>query len=345
MKIGLHMMVKGDLDRVGKCLESQLGFADYYAVAVDEREEDDPVYDLCKSIVGDGVYRHQWPNNYSVARNRTLAHLLEQHPDIDFVYWMDSDDICTSDLKSIRQRIDDFRPNSVTGIYQYSSHLSHDRVRLWRVVDGKSSRIWIGAIHDADYQLFNTGGPDVRWEDWVVTHTRVHRDPMSHFTVIDIGEAALAAAPDDLRTMFYLAREYTFVGYYQDALRWMNEYIERSPFTNEKYEALMEAANIYKISQATDKAKELLHKAITLMPRLPFAAVRLADIHREAGEWKDAEHWYRYALGCTDLRGALFDHEFVRTAYAAKWLAVVLHKQGKPTYEWRYWDTLYEETV
>jgi len=342
MKIGLSMVVKGSLDYIGPCLKSQLGFADCFSIAVDPRPEDDEVFELCRSIVGDGAYRQEWPNNYSVARNLSLGHLLEHHPDVDYVYWMDSDDICHSDLAVIKRRVEDVQPDHVVGMYQYSPHLIHERVRMWRVVDGRSTRVWVGPIHDCDFQIFDSGGPAVKWDDWVVTHVREHRDPESHFKTIEIGEASLAIAPDDLRTLFYVAREYSFVGYYEDAIRCFKSYLERSHNVPERYQALIDLAMIHVTIKAPERSIELLSEAVDLMPNVPFAAVRMADVYRESESFERAEYWYKYALECKDFN-CLFDWTYMRTTYAAKWLAFVMCKLGRPEKEWRYYDNLYEE--
>jgi len=339
MKIGLHMVVKGDLDKIGACLESQIGFADYFSIAVDPRPDDDEVFAKCKSIVGDGVYRQAWPKHFAKARNASLQHLLDEHPDTDYVYWMDSDDVCNSNLVEIRKRIEDVQPYMVRCIYDYPPNLSYRRTRLWCVLDGKSSRIWSGSIHEVDVAAFYIDRPSVFWDDWVITHMRDSSNPLRHYENIEILEQNI----EDARGMYYLGREYAYTGDFPNAFKWLYRYLDQEgTYPPERYEVFLELYRAYKRIQALGLAKVVLFRALELLPWLPFAPVYLGDLYREAGDYKKAAQWYKYAL---DSEGGecYFDWKVLRTYWAAKWYAVVLHKLGRAESEWKHYAELYDE--
>jgi tetratricopeptide (TPR) repeat protein len=336
--IGCHLIVKGDFDKIGPCLESQKGFADYFSVAVDCRAEDNKVYELCKSIVGKGVYRQPWPRNIAQARNWSLEHLLRHYPDVNYVYWTDADDLFNADHKMLRQRVEDVKPSAVVNTYAYHPTLWHDRTRLWKVVDGKSSRKWVGAIHEVNVPALEVDGPVVRWSDWVTLHTRDTTNPLRHFDNIEIAEEALKAIPEDTRTMLNLAREYTFIGYYAEAIKWLKEYLTHKTYWSEQYQVFFELALIYLKIQDAVTAKKYLHNAILLNQDIAYAPIVLADIHREAGELVKAAYWYKHGLECKN-EGAIFDYKLLKTQHAAKWYAFCLRELGKPN--WEYWENLY----
>ena len=137
MKIGLHMIVAGDADPVISCIASQSKLMDCGVILVDSGEKSDALYTALVGLeIPDLVVRrHEWKDSFAQARNEALVVLLLDFPDIDYVYWVDGDDVWESraDLPALRKKLEAEQPVAVNLIYQYSKNTKLYRNRFWKV--------------------------------------------------------------------------------------------------------------------------------------------------------------------------------------------------------------------
>lgn len=339
IKIGLHMIVKGEQDRIKSCIEANLNLADYFSIAVDAGTNSDETYETCRTLVGSSdVFRHWWKDDFSEARNSSLDHLLSRHPDVNYVYWIDSDDVWSENslnFKELRKRLIDINPDSVQNTYIYGNEkfakelpsLTYFRTRFWKCINGKSTRRWYGPAHEVNItapEFQEKPLIEVRWEDVILTHLKTgqeeHRTGRTQRNIKAL-KHGLAKEPENSRYLFYLAREYKDAGQLDDALTTYKQYLPLSFFVNEKYQALLDIANIYKHRENFVDTLHWAKEAWLLKPEIAEAAVIIGEAYSRLNDWMSAKPWFAYA--CNAPHGeVLFDNISSRTYLPVRWLSV-----------------------
>lgn len=332
------MIVKGEQDRIKSCIETNFGLADYFSLAVDAGTNSDETYEMCRTLLGSSdVFRHWWKDDFSEARNSALDHLLARHPDVDYIYWIDSDDVW-SDVsishEELRNRLESFNPDSVQNTYIYGTETSEDlpsltyfRTRFWKCINGKSTRRWYGPAHEVNVtipEFLESQLIELRWDDVILTHLKdgkeEHRVGRTQRNIKAL-KHGLTREPENSRYMFYLAREYKDAGQLDDAVNTYKQYLPLSFFDNEKYQAMVDIANIYKYQKNYTDALHWAKEAWTLKPEIAEAAVIIGEAYSSLDDWKSAKPWFAYA--CNAPHGdVLFDNISSRTYLPLRWLSV-----------------------
>lgn len=336
IKVGLHIIVKGEQDRIASCIASNHGLADYYSIAVDSGSSSDKTYEICRNIVGPkDVFRHEWKDDFAEARNSALNHLLKTHPDVDYVYWIDSDDLwdfSTISPQDIKSRIEELSPIAIKNLYYYGfnpsskeSNLSYYRVRMWKCIDGKSTRHWAGPAHEVNiYYPEYEGSSEATWDDFILIHTKdgheSHREGRTNRNIKAL-KKGLRDEPNHPRYLFYLAREYKDAGELDNSLESYEKYLPVTFFVNEKYQALLDMSYIYRVKSDTDNALKYAKLAWELKPEIAEAAVVIGELYSHQNNWGMAKPWFAYAANAPHGE-VLFDHTEYRTLLPYRWLAV-----------------------
>jgi tetratricopeptide (TPR) repeat protein len=320
IKIGLHMIVKEHLDTIGDCLRSCKDLVDYMVIAVDSKPESDETYLVCREIAGDGTYRQEWQNDFGVARNDSLNKLLEQHPDVDYILWLDGDDHLSNSegaaasFSEIRERLEKERPYVVSSPYVYRiddalkgalPNLQFYRHRLWKHIPGQPPlRVWDGAAHECDIEsgsprgVLSTSkyGEAVIWRDFIVIHRKEGRIEENNLRNVEILEAAHWKDTNNTRTMFYLGREYRDAGLKEKAILMLQKYVIKSTFIEEKYDALMNIAYLLRDLKDPRNAEKYGKEAFALKPELALAPAFLGELYMSYGMFGIAKAWLSYAI-------------------------------------------------
>jgi tetratricopeptide (TPR) repeat protein len=335
IRIGLHLIVKNDIDRITKCIESQAGLADIILVAVDAGRESDKTYDWLTMVDVPGLhaYRQEWKDDFSWARNDCLQKLIKEFEDLDYVYWVDSDDIWDPSAKfdKLREKLEKEQPRSVMLPYQYTEAASFYRVRFWKVINGQSVNEWTGGTHEIEKPIIFDCGEDVTWDELKLVHTKEdinEAQTKKHTRNISILKNSYEKDPSNLRNLFYLGREYYDNKDFTRAIAAFDEYLNLSSNIAEKYQALLDLTNIYFQLELLDKAEESALEALALYPEAAFAPALLGEVNRLKGKWYEASIWYKYAIDAPPAP-VIFDFENLRTILPLRWLSVAYSKLGR----------------
>ena len=339
LRIGLHFIVKNEADRIEACLKDNLELADYFSIAVDSGSSSDTTYEICRKIVGpNSVFRDEWKDSFSDSRNAALNHLLIQHPDVDYIYWIDSDDLWSTNSISpaeVRKRLEEQQPFSVKNLYAYGEYtptnpgLVYHRNRIWkclRAPDGKplSTRYWVGPAHEVNVFYPEYQQSEILWDDWVLTHLKNnnedHRGGRTQRN-IKAFKKSLKTEPNHPRYLFYLAREYKDAREWDSSLEYYKKYIEVSFFPEEKYQALLDMATIYRVKEDIDNAMRYAKEAWTFKPEIAEAAVLIGELYTLKNDWKASKPWFSYAVHAPH-GNVLFDNVASRTIIPHRWLSV-----------------------
>jgi tetratricopeptide (TPR) repeat protein len=346
VKIGMHIIVKEESDRIQGCLESFMRLVDVFVIAVDSKPESDSTFEIAQKVIGDRgfVYRQVWQDDFSIARNDALENLLTRYPDIDYVFWADGDDILAlsgpgvTSPEEIKKRLGEQLPDSVQGPYVYgmdfvkegvSPNLKYYRNRFWRHIKGSPKfRYWKGPIHECDVMNFSTGRGDVVWEDFVIIHLKGEARPQNSERNLRVLEAAHVKDPTDARTMYYLGREYKDSRQYEKSIAMLIKYLHKSNFPEEKYDAMLLIARMYQSLGNLESALEWAKKALDFKPEIAFAPTLIGDIYLSSKQSPDlARPWYAYAAYAPH-GNVLFDDLPARTYIPHKWLAFCSSQVG-----------------
>jgi tetratricopeptide (TPR) repeat protein len=353
--IGVHLIVRGEEDRILDCLRSNLGLADFFSIAVDSRPDSDKTYEICcefvKSQLGskavEGIFRDEWQDSFGRARNNALnktIEILDKYPNnLTYIGWVDSDDIwdkASISHDEVRNRLQKITPDSVKNKYIYgfdysvtppAPSLTYYRTRMWRHIAGQPPTFnWVGPAHEVEMKQRSINGLDITWEDWVLVHRKgdneTHRSGRTDRN-IQIFEKALKEEPNNPRFRFYLGREYKDAGKFPQSIVQMQRYLNLSQFPAEKYQALMDIANMYKWMGDLDNSEKYAREALNFKPEIAEAAVLLGEIYTIRNRWDLARSWFAYAIYAPHGE-VLFDHVPSRTYVPHRWMAIACHYSG-----------------
>ena len=333
MKIGLHMIAAGDADSVVACVKSQQGLMDCGIILVDSGAYSDELYSKLVSLDIPNliVRRHLWQDSFAQARNEALEMLLESFPDIDYIYWVDGDDLWDSsaDIKTIREKLEKERPEAVNIIYKYSDSFEFYRNRFWRVVDGKSPYIWKGAAHEVELAVGDT--PVVsNWPEFKLIHTREHSslpDVPKRDRNIKMLLREIDLDPEYSRSYYYVGQEFIDNGDYDKGIFYLIKFLGMDANIAEKYQAHLMLIKAFIAKKDYILAEAEARRAIALYPKSQFAYTYLGDIYRLQDQWEEAAYWYQAALGAPGAP-VIFDAIAQRTIIPTRWLSVCYSKLG-----------------
>lgn len=338
VKIGFHLIVKGNAHNIADCLNSCRGLADFIVVGVDSKQDSDETFNLIKGIENVYAYRDNWEDSFSVSRNRSLHTLLKLRPDLDYIGWMDGDDVWGTPAQGsisheeVKRRLEEQKPDSVNNVYIYADdlasgnpNLSYMRLRLFAHTPGQSfpNYVWEGSAHESLMQRKSTGGSSLWWNDWILIHNREKDIDFSVKTSrnIEMLEKDLQNNPTNTRTMFYLGREYKDFGQYEKSIVALTKYVYKSHFDLEKYQALLDIGHMYLWREDFDSAEETAKKAIEVSPRVAFAYTLLGEVYMKKDRPDLAK--LEFAKSVYAPHGSvLFDYIPGRTYVPHRWLSV-----------------------
>lgn len=333
MKIGLHMIVAGDPSPVIDCIKAQEGLFDCGVILVDSKEESDDLYQQLYDLnIPDLVLlRYVWQDSFAHARNTALDKTLLLFKEIDYIYWVDGDDVWApgTDLTSLRQRIEEERPDAVSLPYQYSAAAKLNRNRFWKVTNGQVAYYWRGGAHEVEWA--KREWPSVtHWDDYVLLHTREQEaspDKSKRDRNVRILTKACEEDPTFYRNYYYLGQELFHNEAYREAIRPLEAYIKLSDNVVEKYQAYLILAQVLYNLKLVDRSLRALDKAIELYPDSQFAYSLKGSFLAAQEKWEEAIPWLNMAI---KVPGApvIFDYETQRTVVPLRWLSVCYNKIG-----------------
>ena len=333
--IGSHLIAASkDTHNIVACLDSCEGLVDFTVVAVDSRPESDEIYNLIKDRKNLVAVRQVWPNSFADARNDALNLLLEHCPNVNYITWMDADDRwggvdVSISHKEIRERLEIFKPEAINNKYIYAEDqgnpsLAYYRLRMFAHEPGHPLEYdWEGSAHESLMCRKSSGRPTLTWDDWVLVH---HRGPNPNWRDkternMKMLELDIQKNPGNLRTQFYLAREYKDFGENEKAIVAFTKYINKSSFLLEKYQALLDIGYLYFWREDLDSAEERARQAITICPEVAFAYTLLGEIYMKKDRSDLARMYFAQAVFAPH-GPVLFDNIPARTFGAHRWLAV-----------------------
>lgn len=226
-------------------------------------------------------------DDYAKARNT-----VQSYASNDIIAWFDIDDVIEN-VEGLFNLVSYWMvQQSYAGLilpynYAYDDYgnciTKLPRVRVYY----KNKFKWVYPIHESIAPV----GSNIelkKLKNWVVYHfpTKVHRRK-SLKRNIKLLEKHLGNM-DDPRMLFYLAKSYFGAGQHEKGLRVINGYLKVARWTNEKYDALVYAADACMKLQQPAKAYKYLMLAVSIAPQIPTAFILIGRWYMFKQEWQTA---------------------------------------------------------
>ena len=333
MKIGLHMIVAGEAGPVISCIKSNRELIDCGVILVDSKESSDSLYNslINLNIPNLIISRHVWKDSFAQARNEALAILLSHFHQVDYVYWVDGDDLWedTTNLVTLRERLTQEQPDAVNLIYQYSKNTRLYRNRFWKVTNGKVPYYWRGNAHEVEW-TDDVWPSVVNWDNFKIIHIKDHLytdEKAKHSRNIELLQKGIKEDPGFARDYYYLGQELFDDKQYSEAIEALRSHNNLSASPAQIYQAYLLIIQAYLELKEYLPAQDAAYKAISVYPDSPFAYSLLGMVFVAQEKWENAILWFLKAIS---VPGApvIFDYEALRTTIPLRWLSVCYEKTG-----------------
>ena len=300
VRLSTFLIVKDEGLTVGRALESAAGITDQFVVGIDEASSDG-TEEIVREFAGRhediewDIYKFKWENHFARARNRAIGRCegewvlqLDGHEYLrsgsgEMVLWYMEHADPEVWLISVMMQMEPDR-YGIPEIFFVQHH-------LWR--NGKGVR-YVNASHNAIPLDVVPDHRRLRTNDIVIVHQRPRsnaerRREQRRAMNIPNFEEALAEAPDDARSLFYMGQSYVDAGRPEEALPFYRRYLEVSTHEEEKYEAAVKLGEVEALAGNLEEAAGAFHEALRLMPTRAEAAFNLGLTAKARVEELNAE--------------------------------------------------------
>ena len=276
--IGAAIIAKNESALISRCLESIRGLDEI--VVVDTGSTDNT-----KEIAGkytDKVFDDfTWDDNFAKARNHVKAKVTA-----DWILSIDCDEIL-HDISKLREAVELAEQRGVLAIdCALIAEDNGQRNTYPRLFKNSPQINWVGAIHNHLSVLGEKIG-NVRI---TYGYSPAHRnDPDRAFRIL---KKEVETRPDAIREMFYLGREYWYKKDYQECVKILGSYVQKSRFLAEKAEAFFIMAQAYFNMGMGDDARDACAQVMIINPTFKEAVLYMAKL---AGDGSENERWQKNA--------------------------------------------------
>lgn len=272
-KISVVMIVKNEAEVLARCLDS-VKEADEIII-VDTGSEDNTV-EIAKKYTNKVFEDYKWNDSFCEARNHAKAKATG-----DWILSIDADEFCHSffEVREAVKIADSFEHLAVNvKLMAEDNGQLHLFPRLFK----RDERVWwVGAIHNHLSVLGNDDG-DVRI---TYGYSPAHfKDPNRAMRILE----KEVKNPENIREMFYLGREYWYRFRYEDSVRILGQYVQRSRYLAEKAEAFLIMSMCYWRLKMGEDARDACLQAIKINPHFKEAILFMSEIvwPQHAEQWK-----------------------------------------------------------
>ncbi|MDR1699802.1 MAG: glycosyltransferase [Lachnoclostridium sp.] len=228
------------------------------------------------------------PWRFDDARNKSLSYVPD---DMDICVCTDLDEVFRPGW---RKRLEDaWIPGTTQANYSYNWSLNSDgspNVQfVYFKVHVKECYDWMCPVHEhlgfkatdkypQEKKIFVDG--------MILDH--FPDDSKSRSSYLPLLEKAVEERPDDDRMMYYLGREYMYVGRWNDCIKTMERHLDlpTARWKEERCAAMRWMAKGYEQLGDNNKAYEVYYKAIAEVPGMRDAYIECAKMAYNLGDWE-----------------------------------------------------------
>lgn len=276
-KVSVVMIVQNEEALLSRCLESVKGLDEIIIV-------DSGSKDRTKEIAAkytDKIYDFPWCDNFAKSRNEAKSHATG-----DWILSIDADEIL-HDVSKVREAVE---LGAQQGSLAIDCHLiaedNGQKNTYPRLFKNDPKVWWEGAIHNHLSVLGDKLGNVRITYGFSPAH---HNDPDRAFRIL---LKEVTTRPDAVREMFYLAREYWYRKDYENTVKTLGNYVQKSRFLAEKAEAFLMMARAYFAMGMGDDARDACAQCLIINATFKEAILFMAQL---AGDGSGNDKWQRNA--------------------------------------------------
>jgi tetratricopeptide (TPR) repeat protein len=294
------------------------------------------VDEVCVTITGDNqtvgkvckrhnakVSHFKWANDFAAARNYNFSQCTG-----DWILWLDADDVVRG-ADNIRKSVTLAEETNCSGLQMLYEYLKDDNGNVvdahWRtqLVKNDGHAHWVGKIHED--LLPKRGVVWAKIDDVVRVHTATREDNLKHHERnLVILEAEMEANPDEPRTYVYAGRAYLALKRYEDALKTLSVFIQKSGWDEERYEAKCLMGECFEKLDRKREALMAYNDALLENERCPYAHVYKARVYLSDEKWLQVLTCINQARAIVEPTDGVM-HRPMLMAHDAKAIAALAH--------------------
>ena len=289
-EISLCMIVKNEEKVLGRCLESAKELADEIVI-VDTGSED-----RTREIAGSYtslVYEIPWRDNFSQARNFSFSMATKE-----YCMWLDADDVISEEnrrkLLEYKGKMDgteDVVMIKYTAGFDEAGRPSFTYYRE-RILRNREDLRWKGRVHEA----VEPRGNVVYWDAAIFHRKEGPGEPGRNLRIYEKMRAAGEVFGP--RELFYYGRELMYGGRTAEAVKVLEEFLEREDgWTENRIEACENLDFCFRsLGKREEGLRALLRSLEYGNPRAEICC-GIGQHFMEREDWETAAFWYEAALG------------------------------------------------
>lgn len=288
-KLSLCMIIKPTDDEanlLGRCLKYVAGQVDEICITQSGQKKNKAVSEVIKAYGGKESF-FKWVNDFSEARNYNFSQATG-----DYIFWLDADDVVKGGA-NIRGLVESMEKNKIECVamnylYDFDENknctVKHIKTRIVK----KGSVKWVGAVHEDFENVIETN--TFFTKDTEVLHIKdSKRTEYSSKRNLEIAESEMQKNPDDPRSLWLAANANWGVGKTDRAIEYFERFVKESQSEDEKYVAYLNLSSL-----KNDEIDAL--KALSLMPTIPNAYHRIAEIKFNQGKYQKSINFTELGL-------------------------------------------------
>lgn len=290
--LGASLIVKNEELRLEDCLKSIQGVDEIVILDTGSTDRTGEIARKYTDKYIEGVY--EWNDHFAEARNKAL-----EYNTTDWLLLLDADErLLPGAMEKIREAIE----NAPKDLEAFACVMvgQNEEFYSFRVVRNLAHLRFNGRVHEYMIILNAIERPDIRIE----FNKSANRTPDRNLKLL---ERSLMEDPNDLRSIYMIAREYFIYQYYPNAIYWFEKYLRITPILvgPEYADVCFTLAWCYCKMGDIGMARKHCMEAIMVNPDFKEAFEMMGEI---AGESLDAigkERWNEFASTAQN-RGLMF---------------------------------------
>ena len=258
-----------------RCLKYVAGQVDEICITQAGQGKNKAVSEAIKAYGGKESF-FKWVNDFSEARNYNFSQATG-----DYIFWLDADDVVKGGA-NIRGLVESMEKNKIECVamnylYDFDENknctVKHIKTRIVK----KGSVKLVGAVHEDFENIIETN--TFFTKDVEVLHIKdSKRTEDSSKRNLEIAESEMKKHPEDPRSLWLAANANWGVGKTDKAIEYFERFVNESQSEDEKYVAYLNLSSL-----KNDELDAL--KALSLMPTIPNAYHRIAEIKFNQGKY------------------------------------------------------------
>lgn len=286
MTLSVCLIVKNEMDVIGRCLNCASKFADEIVV-VDTGSTDGTVAEVKKFT--DKVFFFKWCDDFSAARNYAFGKASS-----DLLMWLDADDVITDEncekIIALKSGFKDFDMAFLPYAAAFDGEVPTCVYVRERIFRRECNYRFEGAVHEA---VVPRGR--ITYSDAVIYHKKVkENEPMRNLRILQ--KQISSGVKLDGRQKFYYGRELLFNRMYHEAAAVLEDFLRGDGWAVNKTEACLNLYSAYSELGDTERALSALLKGFTVSKPNSQACCILGGFFLGKGDLDSAEFWYKTAL-------------------------------------------------